>query len=776
MEFDANNRIMVTCALPYVNNIPHLGNLVPIISADVYTRFLRQNDYNAIYICATDEHGTRTELEAKKQGITPSEYCLVLHKKIREIFDWIDIDFDYFGRTSDTENHQLTQSIFLNLYKNGYILSDTLVQLYCNTCGIYLPDTFVTGACPYCNNQDTNGDQCDICGKFLDPVELKDPKCKTCSSKPDKRQSKHLFLDLPKLSPLLEDWLKSNEHWNGIILQLPLSWIKKGLKSRCITRDLEWGVRVPLENYENKVFYVWFDAPVGYIGSTVKWAKDNNADWKDWWKSRDSRVIHFLGKDNVPFHTLMWPGSLIGADDGYNLPYYISANEYLNYEGGHFSKSRNRGIFSSDITELGFPADFWRFYIIRKRPEKNDTDFEWQDFVSIINTDLIQNFANYVNRTLKFSYKNYGYIPSENGYDHHAIQGIQDLEMLINKSYLDANLRSALNHIISLCDIANKYYQDSEPWKIIKEDTEKARIIVYTSIIFLDKIINYLRPIIPGTCARIHQYLGIDRKTGLKGQEKLNKPEALFPLIDKERIPALIEKFRGRGSVPVDKEWAIFHKDDRIKWECIIIQFKDINIKKKTGPLQKYKKDIINSLDLDEIAKKRSVQKYYEAFTEYDRGDAVPSPVNLINIVNKSNNIPNINSLVDIYNLLSLKYGIVMGAYDKKAIKGRILYKIADGNEVFIPVKNKKNEKIYEGEWVIADESNMVITRMLSKQAEAVAVNKDSKDIIICIQGNPEISNDELAGIAKELIKEIVKYCEGRYKILYSPSNTEISL
>ncbi len=775
MRFDKKDSVLITCALPYVNNIPHLGNMVPIISADVYARFLKSNSIKAIYICATDEHGTRTELEAKKQGKTPADYCSGLHDRIRNIFDWFNIDFDFFGRTSDIENHKMTQHIFNKLYKNGYIFSDILVQLYCKNCGIFLPDTFVLGKCPYCNNPDTNGDQCDVCGKFLDPVELIEPRCKTCGSLPEKKESKHLFLDLPKLSPLIESWLKTRSEWQGIIIQLPLSWIKKGLKSRCITRDLEWGVRVPLDEYRNKVFYVWFDAPIGYIGSTMKWAEQNSLDWKKWWKDGQTSIIHFLGKDNVPFHTLMWPGSLLGADDGFNLPYYISANEYLNYEGGHFSKSRNRGIFSNDITQLGFPEDFWRFYIIRKRPEKTDTDFSWEDFISVINTDLIQNFANYVNRTLKFTYKNYGCIPSECGFDEEMLKNTKEIEERIIEAYFAANLRTALNYIMSLCDAANKYYQDKQPWSVIKNDSDEAKRIVYTSILLLYRIMTYIEPIIPATCGRIKHIMGIEKKDAIDGGEKLNEPKALFSIIEKDRITDLTERFRGKSDSPdIPADWAEFKKDPKITWECVIMEFRDVTVRKKIGSLQKLKKDTIDNLDIGSLEGLKHINRYYEAFDIHDRGKSIPSPVNLLNIVKKSSNIPNINSLVDIYNLLSLKYGIVMGAYDRRAIKGSILYKIADGSEVFIPVKNKQKEEIFPGEWVIADESNMVITRMLSKQSEAVAVSKDSRDVIICIQGNPDISTGTMSEVSGELIKLISEFCGGKHRILYSPGGVKI--
>ena len=346
-------RTIVTAALPYVNNVPHLGNIIPTLSADVYHRFLKLAGHESIYICGTDEHGTRTEIESAQRNQNPDEYCRELHAQILKLYNWLGIEFDNFGRTSSRENHKLTQEIFLNLYKNNYIFEDTITQLYCKNCERYLPDTYVEGECPHCESMDAKGDKCDECLKVLEPEELVNPKCKICGSAPEVRETKHLFLDLPKLSPQLEDWINSTD-WTGIIKNLPLAWIKEGLKPRCITRDLKWGIPAPFPGSEGKSVYVWFEAVLGYVSATKQWAEQNKKPeyWKDFWFSKDTKTVFFIGKDNIPFHLLIFPALLLATKLDYVLPYNVSSTEFLQYNGQKFSKSHNIGIWIDEALEL----------------------------------------------------------------------------------------------------------------------------------------------------------------------------------------------------------------------------------------------------------------------------------------------------------------------------------------------------------------------------------------------------------------------------------------
>ncbi len=565
-------RVIVTAALPYVNNVPHLGNVIPTLSADVYRRFLKLSGVDSIYICGTDEHGTRTEIEAHARKMSPDDYCRELHTKILNIFNWLEIEFSNFGRTSSPENRELTQEIFLNLHKNGYIFENTIKQLYCTRCSMYLPDTYVEGECPHCGSKDAKGDQCDECLNVLDPGELLNPRCKLCGATPELRETKHLFLDLPKLSPKLEDWVNSKD-WTGIIKNLPLAWIKDGLKPRCITRDLKWGVPVPLDGFEDKVFYVWFDAPIGYIASTVEYAKKTGSDWKTWWKNNEADAVHFIGKDNVPFHAIIWPSMLIGADDNWNLPAYISSNEYLNYKGGQFSKSRKRGVFSADIINLKFSPDVWRFYLMIIRPESKDADFDWSDLMDKVNNELIGNFGNFINRTITFAHRNFGEVPKgEPNDDDNAI--LSEVKKLMQEAASEleaARIKEALKVILKISDAGNQYFQKNKPWELVKNDKKRCAAVLSVCCDVAGTLAVGIAPFMPKTAERIWEQFGNtdsvwSGKWGIQNLtpgQKLIEPKILFEKIDKKLIDDYETLFAGKNEAkPEEKKEDFFEKLD----------------------------------------------------------------------------------------------------------------------------------------------------------------------------------------------------------------------
>ncbi|MFA6507146.1 MAG: methionine--tRNA ligase, partial [Treponemataceae bacterium] len=411
---------LITSALPYVNNVPHLGNLIQVLSADVFARFCRLRGYETLYVCGTDEYGTATETRAAEEGITPRELCDRYHALHAGIYSWFGIAFDKFGRTSTPLQTEIVQDIFKKLDSAGFIVERTIEQLYCDSCTRFLADRYVRGTCPHCGYTDARGDQCESCGKLLDPTELKEPRCSSCGKAPKPKSTKHLYIDLPKIKPVLEAWIKDASvkgFWANNAIQMTQAWIRDGLRERAITRDLKWGIPVPKAGYEDKVFYVWFDAPIGYISIAANYAADKGLDWKafldSWWKNpAEVDLFQFIGKDNIPFHTVIFPSSLLGSGEKWTLLYHMSSTEYLNYESGKFSKSKGVGVFGTDIMESGIPADVWRFYVFYNRPEKSDALFTWKDFQEKVNGELIGNLGNLVNRTLTFVSRYYeGLIP-----------------------------------------------------------------------------------------------------------------------------------------------------------------------------------------------------------------------------------------------------------------------------------------------------------------------------------------------------------------------------
>ena len=550
---------LITSALPYVNNIPHLGNLTQVLSADVFARFCRSKGYETLYICGTDEYGTASETRALQEGVTPRELCDHYHAIHRDIYKWFNISFDYFGRTSTPKQTEIVQHIFNEVDKNGYISEKESEQLYCPECKRYLADRYVTGTCPHCGDTGARGDQCDKCGTLLDPTELIDPKCSVCGHTPILKKTKHLYINLPKALPLLQKWMDKASvegFWAKNAIQITNSWIRDGLQERCITRDLKWGIPVPKEGFEDKVFYVWFDAPIGYISITAN-ATDN---WEYWWRDpENTELFQFIGKDNIPFHTVIFPSSLLATGEKWTMLHHMSSTEYLNYEGGKFSKSRGIGIFGNDVQETGIPADVWRFYMFYNRPEKQDFTFTWKDFQEKINKELIGNLSNLVNRTLTFVKRFYDGNLGEGALDEELKAQIIEKEKEITDSLERADERDALRAIFALSDIGNKAFQASEPWKLRNEDPEKAKAILRTLVYLIRDLGVMVPPYMPSTGDKILAFVSSPSSTWndcgtFNGELKVGEISLLFEKLEDKRVDELRERYSGSQSEREEKK------------------------------------------------------------------------------------------------------------------------------------------------------------------------------------------------------------------------------
>ena len=550
---------LITSALPYVNNIPHLGNLTQVLSADVFARFCRSKGYETLYICGTDEYGTASETRALQEGVTPRELCDHYHAIHRDIYKWFNISFDYFGRTSTPKQTEIVQHIFNEVDKNGYISEKESEQLYCPECKRYLADRYVTGTCPHCGDTGARGDQCDKCGTLLDPTELIDPKCSVCGHTPILKKTKHLYINLPKALPLLQKWMDKASvegFWAKNAIQITNSWIRDGLQERCITRDLKWGIPVPKEGFEDKVFYVWFDAPIGYISITAN-ATDN---WEYWWRDpENTELFQFIGKDNIPFHTVIFPSSLLATGEKWTMLHHMSSTEYLNYEGGKFSKSRGIGIFGNDVQETGIPADVWRFYMFYNRPEKQDFTFTWKDFQEKINKELIGNLSNLVNRTLTFVKRFYDGNLGEGALDEELKAQIIEKEKEITDSLERADERDALRAIFALSDIGNKAFQASEPWKLRNEDPEKAKAILRTLVYLIRDLGVMVTPYMPSTGDKILAFVSSPSSTWndcgtFNGELKVGEISLLFEKLEDKRVDELRERYSGSQSEREEKK------------------------------------------------------------------------------------------------------------------------------------------------------------------------------------------------------------------------------
>ena len=583
------NRRLITSALPYVNNIPHLGNLIQMLSGDVFARFCRNRGYDTIYICGTDEYGTATETKAIEEKKSPRELCDYYYMEHIKIYDWFHINFDKFGRTSNDECTEITQSLFKDLDSAGLIKEHVNKQLYCPDCKMFLADRYVDGTCPKCGSDSARGDQCDACGSLLDPIELLKPRCHTCGSTPEVRETKHLYIDLPALSDKLNEWVDKTAKegkWSDNAINITKAWIRDGLNERAITRDLKWGIPVPKEGYENKVFYVWFNAPIGYMSITKQLANElvkegkKSFDWKSWWLPSESEegkskekvdLFQFIGKDNIPFHTVIFPSTLLGSPHDWTKLYHMSSTEYLNYEDGKFSKSRGVGVFGSDAIESGIPADAWRFYIFYNRPEKQDYQFTWKDFMEKLNSELVGNLGNLVNRTLLFVNKYYeGKIPDA-PVDEELWTKVKELEKKAT-DYLEwAELKDAFKTMFEISDICNKKFQAAEPWKARIENPELAESLIHNLCYVIKDLMIMMNPYMPQYTQKIMSYfgksiqetkIGMEKKEGytwadlgvMEGLTNVGPTEVYFKPLDQKSMLAFREKFSGKESKSQEKK------------------------------------------------------------------------------------------------------------------------------------------------------------------------------------------------------------------------------
>lgn len=543
---------LITSSLPYVNNVPHLGNVVgSVLSADVYSRFSKLRDRPTLYICGTDEYGTATETKALETGQTPQELCDEFFKKHKDVYDWFEISFDYFGRTTTKLQTTIAQDIFTKLYNNGYMEERTTTQPYCEAHQSFLSDRFVEGTCPKCQYDDARGDQCDKCGNLLDPFELINPHCKLDGATPVPRETTHIFLRLDKSQEAIEKWFNKSSvegGWPQNGVSITKSWLEKGLDARSITRDLKWGTPVPLPGYEKKVLYVWFDACIGYPSITANYTKD----WELWWRDPENvKLFQFMGKDNVPFHTVIFPGSQMGTGDKWTMLNHLSTTEYLNYENGKFSKSRGVGVFGDTAKDTGIPPSVWRYYLLANRPETGDTQFEWKSFIAANNSELLANLGNFVNRLIKFvNAKLDGVIPefsptqADESVDFPAF--IADVNALLAEYVADleaVRLRAGLRKLMDISSKGNLILAGRLDNANLADNPVRTHTIVGLSLNLAYLIASLASPYMPSTATSIVEQLNAPllsipdtwTPNALQGGHKIGKAAYLFTRIDESK-------------------------------------------------------------------------------------------------------------------------------------------------------------------------------------------------------------------------------------------------
>ncbi len=549
---------LICSAWPYVNAIPHLGNIIgSVLSADVAARYFRMKGAKVLFVSGSDEHGTPIEVEAVKRGIPPKALTDQNHAKVKELFKKWNISFDNYTRTENPIHKKFVQEFYMDLYKKGYIFDQEIEMPYCPKCERFLPDRFIRGKCPYCGFEDAKGDQCDNCGRLLTPLSLINPRCAICGSTPTIKKTRHWFFDLPKLTEKLKEYIENNPNLPENARNMSLQILREGLKPRSLTRDNKWGIPAPFPGAEGKTIYVWMEAVLGYISAVIEYFqnKGNPDGWKEFWLDKETKSVYFIGKDNIPFHTIIFPALLMASGKGYILPWTVASTEYLLFEEQKFSKSRGIGIWIDEALEL-LPVDYWRFVLLATRPETKDTNFSWKLLQEVINSQMNDALGNFIHRTLTFIYKNFdGKVPEPgefDEYDRNVLKKIKETVEEVAKLIEQFRLKFALLKIIDLSRVGNKYINDKEPWRTIKEDPKKAATTMYVAVQIVKAIGVMLYPFIPESSLKLLRMLGyeIDEKE-LRWKDALkevppghviNKPTPLFRKLSDKDIVELQKK------------------------------------------------------------------------------------------------------------------------------------------------------------------------------------------------------------------------------------------
>jgi methionyl-tRNA synthetase len=551
-------RLLVTAALPYANGPLHLGHLAgAYIPADVYVRYQRLKGTDILFVCGSDEHGVPITIRADKEKVTAKEIVDRYHNMMKTSFHRVGVHFDNYSRTSLPLHHTTSQEIFLNLYHKGYIKEQSVRQYYCVPCRRFLPDRYIEGECPHCHQPGARGDQCESCGRWLEPEQLIAPKCKVCSSNPELRMTKHWYFRLSEFQKKLEEWQASKPDWKSNVREFCAGWFQEGLTDRPITRDIDWGVPVPLPDAQGKVLYVWFDAPIGYISSSIEWAQNNGTPerWRDYWFDPGTRLIHFIGKDNIVFHAIVWPATLM-AHGEFILPSQIPANEFLTIEGEKLSTSRNWAVWVDEYLDV-FPPDPLRYWLEANAPENKDADFTWKDFQTRNNSELADVLGNLINRSLSFVEKHFeAKVPpvgTLSDADCAILAAVADATGRIGAALEEFQVRRAVTELMDLARSGNKYFNDSAPWASVKSDRARCATTLNTTLQLQVALAVLMEPFLPFSAEKLWQMLNVPGSPRnqrwrdipnlrLSEQQPLGKRQILFEKIEDSLIEAQIAR------------------------------------------------------------------------------------------------------------------------------------------------------------------------------------------------------------------------------------------
>ena len=585
-------RYTITAALPYTNGPIHIGHLAGVyVPADIYARFLRLTGKDVAYICGSDEHGVAIPMRAKKEGISPQDIIDKYHGIIKQSFLDFGISFDNYSRTSSKIHHETASEFFTKLYHDGEFVEEISAQLYDAEADQFLADRFVVGTCPKCGFEESYGDQCESCGTSHNATDLINPKSAITGNIPTVKETKHWFLPLDKHEKFLREWILKGhkKDWKPNVYGQVKSWIDDGLRPRAVTRDLDWGIPVPLKDAEGKVLYVWFDAPIGYISSTKEWAAREGKNWEDYWKKDDTKLVHFIGKDNIVFHCIIFP-SMLKAHGEYILPENVPANEFLNLEGNKLSTSKNWAVWLHEyLKEFPNQQDVLRYTLTANAPESKDNDFTWKDFQAKNNNELVAIFGNFINRVVVLTNKYYhGVLPAPHRFsevDQAVLAAIKEFPNTIGKSIERYRFREASQELMNLARLGNKYLADEEPWKVIKEDADRVQTIMYVALQISAALAIVSEPFLPFTSTKLKSILTLDKSLSwndvsnkevlLPAKHQIAKGELLFSKIEDATIEAQIAKLEATKIENASEDLAKTQENKAVAAQKETIEFDD---------------------------------------------------------------------------------------------------------------------------------------------------------------------------------------------------------
>jgi methionyl-tRNA synthetase len=752
-------RTLVTSALIYANGPVHIGNMLENIQTDIYVRSQRMRGRDIIYLGADDTHGAPIEINAAKQCVTPEEFIdRWLKEHLRDYEDYL-ISYDNYYTTNSPENQAYTELIFRRLQENGHIYTKEIELTYCEHCKRFLPDRYVKGTCPKCGAQDQYGDQCEKCSAAYSTTDLVNPYCSICGNPPVRRKSLHYFFRLSAFSGWLDDWLNTNGSLQPEIRNQILRWVREGLQDWCISRDGPYfGFRMPGE--ENKYFYVWLDAPIGYIASTADYCRGRGCSADDYWQSDESRIIHFIGKDIIYFHLLFWPAILHGA--GFHVPDNVVVHGFLTVNGEKMSKSR--GTFLTAREFLGYvdPELLRYYYAANLTHTMTDIDLDLANLENRVNNELVSNIANLFYRVLSFLNK-YHDSQTTTVLDEKMLKEVRAKSESVGRHYDSIDFRDAVREILEISSLGNKYFQDNQPWELAKTDPHRGQRVLTDCVNVVKNLTILIKPIMPLFAGKIEGQLNLGPLDWSNVGDLIENHRIGKAKIVLKRIEPIVLKAKGEAQGERKVGFSIDEKLAKMGVDVKLAVVQGVAIKKSDGELEKLKRaaeEEIRALGEDDPL----VEGYREVYRRF-KADVEPPMAHLIGLVKEKGMLPNINTVVDAYNIVSARRRVSVGVHDLDKVVGDVRLAVTRGDEVYVPLGETEPAKVRSGQFAMVDQEH-VLCYLDAKQGQHTKIGYDTSNLLVYVQGSPETSGTYLDAALREICDLIVRFNGGAYRLL----------